>query len=47
VKIGEVANGAYHSLSTLLKVLIPVWKAGRNSIIVPGDTLRIKLGGDG
>lgn len=39
-----VGNGAYRSLSTLLKVLIPIWKA---TVIIPGDTLHIKLGGDG
>ena len=43
----EVENGAYRSLSTLLKILIPIWKAGENPIIIPGDTLYIKLGGDG
>src|SRR2546421_12580083 len=31
---------------TLLKVLIPVWKAEENSVIISGDTLYIKLGGD-
>jgi hypothetical protein len=40
----EVGNGAYRSLSTLLKILIPVW---RKDVIIPGDTLHIKLGGDG
>ena len=43
----EVENGAYRSLSTLLKVLIPVWKVGENPVRIPGDTLYIKLGGDG
>ena len=52
VEIGEVenreaGNGAYRSLLTLLKTLIPVWKGGENPIIIPGDTLYIKLGGDG
>ena len=47
VEIGEVENGAYRSLSILLKILIPIWKAGTNPTIVPGDTLHIKLGGDG
>ncbi len=42
----EVGNGAYHSLSTLLKILIPIWKVEESPIIVPGDTLYIKLGGD-
>ena len=43
----EVGNGAYRSLSTLLKILIPIWKVGESPIIVPGDTPYIKLGGDG
>ncbi|PKC57652.1 hypothetical protein RhiirA1_401244 [Rhizophagus irregularis] len=42
----EVGNGAYRSLSILLKVLIPVWKGGKNPVIISGDTLYIKLGGD-
>ncbi len=43
----EVGNGAFRSLLTLLKVLIPIWKAGENPVIIPGNTLYIKLGGDG
>ncbi|GBC52211.2 hypothetical protein GLOIN_2v1787271 [Rhizophagus irregularis DAOM 181602=DAOM 197198] len=43
----EVGNGAYCSLSTLLKILIPVWKGRENPVIIPGDILHIKLGGDG
>jgi hypothetical protein len=43
----EIGNGAFRSLLTLLKTLIPIWKAGENPIIIPGDTLYIKLGGDG
>ena len=43
----EIENGAFRSLSTLLKKLIPIWKIGENPIITPGDTLYIKLGGDG
>src|SRR6266498_3793347 len=43
----EIGNGAFRSLSTLLKKLIPIWKMGENPIITPGDTLYIKLGGDG
>ncbi len=43
----EIENGAFRSLSTLLKKLIPIWKMGKNPIIIPGDTLYIKLGGDG
>lgn len=43
----EVENGAFRSISDLLKILISVWKSDENSIIIPGDTLYIKLGGDG
>ena len=43
----EIGNGAFRSLFKLLKVLIPIWKTGENPIIVPGNTLYIKLGGDG
>jgi len=43
----EIGNGAFRSLLALLKTLIPIWKAGENPIIIPGDTLYIKLGGDG
>ncbi len=43
----EIGNGAFRSLSTLLKKLIPIWKMGENPIITSGDTLYIKLGGDG
>ncbi|RIA89117.1 hypothetical protein C1645_825302 [Glomus cerebriforme] len=39
-------NGAFCSLSILLKVLIPVWKAGENPVIILDDTFFIKLGGD-
>ncbi|GES91544.1 hypothetical protein GLOIN_2v1481704 [Rhizophagus clarus] len=43
----EIGNGAFRSLLTLLNVLIPVWKTGERPTIKPGDTLYIKLGGDG
>lgn len=47
VNDNEIGNGAFRSLTELLKVLIPIWKSGENSVISPGDTLFIKLGGDG
>jgi hypothetical protein len=43
----EIGNGAFRSLVTLLKILIPIWTKGENPVIIPGDTLYIKLGGDG
>ena len=30
----------------LFRSLIPIWKAGENPIIIPEDTLYIKLSGD-
>ncbi|RGB22425.1 hypothetical protein C1646_776118 [Rhizophagus diaphanus] len=41
----EVGNGAFCFLLTLLKALIPIWKAEENSVIISGNTLYIKLGG--
>src|SRR6185312_14037195 len=43
----EIGNGSFRSLFALLKVLLPIWKAGQNPVIIPGDILYIKLGGDG
>ena len=47
VDSNEIGNGTFCSLSALLRTLIPTWKREENPIIVPGDTLHIKLGGDG
>ncbi|POG73827.1 hypothetical protein GLOIN_2v1826762 [Rhizophagus irregularis DAOM 181602=DAOM 197198] len=43
----EIVNGAFRSILDILKILIPIWKAGQNPVIFPGDTLYIKIGGDG
>lgn len=43
----EIGNGAFRSILSLLKVLIPIWKVGESPVIIPGDTLYIKIGGDG
>jgi hypothetical protein len=43
----EIGNGAFRSILSLLKVLIPIWKVGESPVIIPGDTLYIKFGGDG
>ncbi|PKB95691.1 hypothetical protein RhiirA5_385841 [Rhizophagus irregularis] len=43
----EIGNGAFRSILDILKILIPIWKAGQNPVIFPGDTLYIKIGGDG
>jgi len=43
----KIGNGAFRSISALLKILISIWKAGENPVITPEDTLCIKLSGDG
>jgi len=43
----EIGNGAYRSIYTLLKTLISIWKGSSPAIINPGDTFKLKLGGDG
>jgi hypothetical protein len=40
----EIGNGVYRSIRSLLKIFIPIWN---KSILQPGDTIRLKLGGDG
>jgi len=43
----EIGNRSFRSLFALLKVLLSIWKAEQNPVIIPGDILYIKLGGDG
>lgn len=43
----EIGNGVYRSISTMLQTLIPIWKQASPAIINSGDTLKLKLGGDG
>ena len=43
----EIGNGAYRSIYTMLRTLIPIWKQASPAIIKPGDILKLKLGGDG
>jgi len=43
----EIGNGAYRSIRTLLKILIPIWNKSSPPILQPGDTINLKLGGDG
>ncbi len=43
----EIGNSAYRSIYTMLQTLIPIWKQGFLAIINTGDTLKLKLGGDG
>ncbi|PKK59273.1 hypothetical protein RhiirC2_795056 [Rhizophagus irregularis] len=40
----EIGNGVYRSVRSLLKVFIPIWS---KSILQSGDTINLKLGGDG
>ncbi|CAB4442450.1 unnamed protein product [Rhizophagus irregularis] len=40
----EIGNGVYRSVRYLLKVFIPIWN---KSILQSGDTINLKLGGDG
>ncbi len=40
----EIGNGVYRSIRSLLKLLIPIWN---KSILQSGDTIILKLGGDG
>jgi hypothetical protein len=43
----EIGNGAYRSIQTLLKVLISIWKNASPPILNLGDTIYLKIGGDG
>ncbi|GBB88847.1 hypothetical protein RclHR1_15470002 [Rhizophagus clarus] len=40
----EIGNGVYRSIRSLFKILIPIWS---KSILQPGETINLKLGGDG
>ena len=43
----EIGNGVYRSIRTLLKILIPIWNKSTPPILQPGNTIKLKLGGDG
>ena len=43
----EIGNGAYRSIQTLLKVLISIWKNASPPILNQGDTINLKIRGDG
>ena len=43
----EIGQGAYRSIRTLLQILIPIWKKSNPPILQLGDTINLKLGGDG
>ncbi|CAG8487509.1 10688_t:CDS:2 [Funneliformis mosseae] len=40
----EIGNGIYRSIRSLLKIFIPIWS---KSVLQLGDTINLKLGGDG
>jgi hypothetical protein len=40
----EIGNGVFCSIRDYLQILIPIWKC---SVLQPGDTIKLKLGGDG
>jgi len=38
---------SFRSIKDLLNILVPIWKKGSSPILVPGDIIKLKLGGDG
>ncbi|CAG8497050.1 11763_t:CDS:1, partial [Cetraspora pellucida] len=46
-KQSEIKNGVYRSINSILSVLVPIWKQSSPPTLVSGDTIRLKLGGDG
>ena len=47
VEEAEIGNGVYRSIKTLLEVLISTWKNTSPRILNQGDTINLKIGGDG
>lgn len=43
----EIENGVYRSIRSILTILLPIWKQSSPPILIPGDTIKLKLGGDG
>src|SRR5688572_31363340 len=43
----DINNGAYRSITNILKILVPIWIKSIPPVITSGDTLFLKLGGDG
>ncbi|EXX71617.1 hypothetical protein RhiirA1_428095 [Rhizophagus irregularis] len=37
---------SFRSIKDLLNILVPIWKKGSSPILVFGDTIKLKLGGD-
>lgn len=38
---------SFRSIKDLLNILVPIWKKGSSPILAFGDTIKLKLGGDG
>jgi len=38
---------SFRSIKDLLNTLISIWKKGSSPILIPGDTIKLKFGGDG
>ena len=43
----DINNGAYRSITNILKIMVPIWLKSTPPVIKSGDTLFLKLGGDG
>ena len=43
----DINNGIYRSITNILKILVPIWIKSTLPVIISGDTLFFKLGGDG
>ena len=43
----EIGNGVYRSVRIFLQKLIPIWNKSVLPILQPGDTINLKLSGDG
>ncbi|CAG8648414.1 6348_t:CDS:2, partial [Ambispora leptoticha] len=43
----EIGDGAYRSIRSILTILLPIWKQSSLPILILGDTIKLKLGGDG
>src|SRR6266540_4552680 len=47
IDANDINNGAYRSITNILKILVPIWIKSTPSVITSGDILFLKLGGDG
>jgi hypothetical protein len=43
----EIGNGVYRLIRTLLQTFIPIWNKSVPPILQQGDTINLKLSGDG